>query len=104
MQNNLSEVYLDYTRGTKGELAFAVFPDKTYDPANTITKEDDGLKKENFRAILSPGGTVSWPSVMTPRVTGNVDPGRPPGGDFVPNQAPNGGTTAGLGYKSPGYR
>lgn len=62
-------------------------------PATGVT-----LNGINVGAITDGSGNVTWPAFM--RISGQVNTGIPPGGDFV---VP-GGTGPGVGYVSPGYQ
>ena len=78
----LDRVYLDSSRTRKRNIGEAVYPNIWNAGPN--------------RAQMA-NGSVTWPLMMQPRVSGAADSGRPPEGDFVSPK------DVGTGYRSPGY-
>jgi len=70
-------------------------------PLNAFAWPTGSMSAAGCAAALSPDGSMSWPALSAALggpVTGAIQLGPPPGGDFVP------AGSVGVGYVSPGYR
>jgi Putative Ig domain len=80
----LSNVWLSESSGST-DLGMWVWPNKNA----------EGQSNPNRRAVVSSDGSYCW--FINSNISGTINKGSPPGGDFVPNGV------AGENYVSPGY-
>jgi hypothetical protein len=86
---SLSEVWL-HTDSPWGPFPWWVYP-------STDGKTWDGRTDMTRVAVVSPDGSYLWFTGSTNTISGRINKGRPPNGDFVPR------SLAGMSYASPGY-
>ncbi|MBT8401192.1 MAG: hypothetical protein KJO98_12000 [Rhodothermia bacterium] len=83
-----------YERGGVISEVYATHPENCWDFGMNTTMPNT-IQPERCLSHVSEDGTqISWPTLP---LTGTVNQGPPPGGEFVPDGV------AGIGYKSPGY-
>ena len=85
----LTEVWL-HTDAPWGPFGWWVYP-------NTEGKTWDGKTDMTRVAVVSADGSYLWFAGSTNTITGRINKGRPPGGDFVAR------STVGVDYVPPGY-